>query len=536
MLLELKQVLVASCHFHLKCNSPSGLVLTEVMSEDNVGPRRTQTQTTDGTHDTYDHEISLVDATVPRDSQNRSRTPSPSPAWRDLVRKPTKESVREQLARRKYAKWQQERYSSAQVGFVANKGKSREHIPEQASPTTEEGAQTTVTDFARVSSDRGRKSRRKQDGTGESDSSSVIDILYENQRGWFFFGIPLYSHSSLLNLDPAPWMTKDFKDSAVDITNAQVPDPSWIWGWKTWYVDMSYDVDEEGWQYSFSFGKKWAWHGSHPWFHSFVRRRRWLRKRTKRGDGRGEEKSGTMDAAHHLTADYFTIHSKRDRSPASLGINGTSTATPSSYEIISKTHELEENSEDIKDIPNLFKALHLAKVDREKIEAVGKFVDQGADELTYLKEKVPEILSLLVFQTSRTQLLNLLRQSAEGSQKRAASEADSQAERSRREALLSAAQAVENQINGLEYWSDPKHTLVDDSHDESGVQVDQAPRVVSEEHLANDIRGISSDAEVDVDPTLRLAQAAQQSQQRSQDKGKGKEVVNEDADSDKEDS
>src|ERR1700753_615986 len=79
----------------------------------------------------------------------------------------------------------------------------------------------------------------------ENTPQSAIDILYENQRGTFLCGLPFFSSASLLNFDPPPWVTETHAPSAVDITNAQVPDPSWEWDWKTWYVDMSRDVDEE---------------------------------------------------------------------------------------------------------------------------------------------------------------------------------------------------------------------------------------------------------------------------------------------------
>ena len=242
-----------------------------------------------------------------------------------------------------------------------------------------------------------------------------VDILYENQRGLFFFGIPLYSHSSLLNFDPGPWMTQELKDSAVNITNAQVPDPTWEWAWKSWYVDMSYDVDEEGWQYSFHFARRFAWHGNHPWFHSYVRRRRWLRKRVKKHATSFNAKNGSMGAAHLLTTDYFTIHSKRDKNPAS-NLDDVPTARSS---WMSPRSLVDENQipEEIKDVPSMLRGLKLATIDREKVDIVKKFIDQGGEELAYLEAVIPEIMSFLVYQNSRRQLLQYLKQVAADAQK-----------------------------------------------------------------------------------------------------------------------
>lgn len=108
----------------------------------------------------------------------------------------------------------------------------------------------------------------------ETTKYAAIDVLYENQRGAWLCGLPLFSSASLLNFDPPAWRNGLGQASPVSVVDAQTPDPSWRWAWPTWYVDMSADVDEEGWQYSFMFRQKTSWHGSHPWFHSFVRRRR----------------------------------------------------------------------------------------------------------------------------------------------------------------------------------------------------------------------------------------------------------------------
>jgi hypothetical protein len=199
-----------------------------------------------------------------------------------------------------------------------------------------------------------------------------IDVLYENQRGWFVFGIPLFSSKALWNfrVDPAPWVDSKFRPSAVNITNAQVPDPSWVWDWKSWYVDMSLDVDEEGWQYSLLF-KGSPWHGNHPWFHSFVRRRRWLRKRVKQ---RLLPKT-KENARERLFGEAFSIGTTLARS-ATLGNMSAQDSSMSSL------------NEEVRDVATLMSKLKKAAIDREKIVVIHKFIDDGGEELHYLAEQV----------------------------------------------------------------------------------------------------------------------------------------------------
>lgn len=222
---------------------------------------------------------------------------------------------------------------------------------------------------------------RTEPGPPTSTPSSHIDILYENQRGWFIFGIPLFSSKALWNLriDPSPWLDAKFKPSAVNITNAQVPDPSWTWDWKSWYVDMSLDVDEEGWQYSLLF-KGSAWHGNHPWFHSFVRRRRWLRRRVKqRVMPRSKE-----SARERLFGDAFSIGTTLARS--------TTLATLSAQDS-GKT----SLNDEVRDIATLMGKLKKAAIDREKIIFIHRFIDDGGEELHYLAEQVrPQFISLIL--------------------------------------------------------------------------------------------------------------------------------------------
>lgn len=203
---------------------------------------------------------------------------------------------------------------------------------------------------------------------------SHIDVLFENQRGWFVFGIPLFSSKALWNfrIDPSPWVDANFKPSAVNITNAQVPDPSWVWDWKSWYVDMSLDVDEEGWQYSLLF-KGSPWHGNHPWFHSFVRRRRWLRKRIKQ-----KLPPKTKETQRErLFGETFSIGTTLARS-TTVGTGTLSTLNSTQVSL----------DEEVRDIATLMRKLKKAAIDREKIIIIHKFIDDGGEELHYLAEQV----------------------------------------------------------------------------------------------------------------------------------------------------
>lgn len=357
--------------------------------------------------------IDLIDNTTPSQPLERDLTRSETRSSHFLRRKNlTRDSVKNELQKRKYAKWQRERLN------VSNT-ESRSHSLSRA--TTKN---TTATDHQSLGKegvddvnilDIAPVQTEATDNLKAEDNpepNSELEVLYENQRGWFLFGIPFYSSRSLLQFDPPAWVNKDLRESLVNITNAQLPDPSWEWAWPTWYVDMSDDVDEEGWQYSFSFLPKFGWHGTHPWFHSYVRRRRWVRLRVKKKYTRLKNGVDQTDfhMAHLLNEDYFTIHSQTLASVEPSIAPPTATNVPSSSYIRrdlggSPERHVEDN---IDNIPRLLEVIKNAIVDREKIEALRKFLGQGGEELFYLPDKVPEVLGLFVFRTSRWQFLKLL--------------------------------------------------------------------------------------------------------------------------------
>ncbi|KAL8897943.1 MAG: hypothetical protein Q9207_006951 [Kuettlingeria erythrocarpa] len=485
--------------------------------------------------DDYDHPIKLQDVTKTKDPIVTTDLPESSGV--SLTRKWTRGTLRKELAKRKYAKWQE---AATDRGGDAGEADIEPDQP---------GEGEMATSFNEAQSKMGPlnqfiKKPAAQAGKDQETPApeTAIDILYENQRGWFLFGMPLYSSASLLNFDPGPWQTSTFQDSPVNITNAQVPDPSWTWDWRTWYVDMSHDVDEEGWEYSFSFQAKFAWHGSHPWFHSFARRRRWLRKRVKVKAAKTNGGNGTMDEAHRLNADYFTIHgaSRRERSPDSSA--GGTSGKRSSYLAYDGQVESDDNEQDPNDIPNvvaLLSILKKASVDREKIVAVRTFLAQGGDELHYLADNMDEIMGLLIYQTSRQQLIDHFLESIEQAKKDLhppdndeTKDRDQDALQRRIKNLSQAISASRSYLQRLDYWKGGPESA--ETSGEPTLEVapafgtvdanwSEATRAhIFEANQDHEIRGISKDAEVDVAPSL-LRTAQGQAGGGSVDKGKGKE-------------
>ncbi|QIW94627.1 hypothetical protein AMS68_000145 [Peltaster fructicola] len=405
------------------------------------------------------HHISLNDRTI---SQDLLSTPArePSVAERSdseilgsaasseepLIRKPTGSSLRDnlqqQINRQKFAKYQSHRYEQNKQDLALAEHSSAPQGVLERSRARAAGLLNK------------KRTLRKAD-----DRDAVLDILYENQRGSFFCGIPRYSSNSLLQFDPRPWQNADFRTSAVDIRNAQVPDPSWQWAWKSWYVDMSRDVDEEGWEYSFAFSPQFAWHGNHPWFHSFVRRRRWLRRRVRK-----DTAHKTKERAHELAPDYFTIHTK---------VLSAGSQTEHSWDPLRNPDDEKFEDVDVPDILALTRIMSKARIDREKLLAVRKFVQQGGEDLHYLANRMPEIMSLFIYQSSRRQLLAELIHHHDAVSKRRSSlskhthddddktKQSHDAETRKADNLLNAIDAAEAQVLKLEYWSDIKEMAQD---------------------------------------------------------------------------
>ena len=296
---------------------------------------------------------------------------------------------------------------------------------------------------------------------------------------------------------------------------------------------MSHDVDEEGWEYSFSFQPSFAWHGSHPWFHSFVRRRRWLRKRIK-AHPQKESKKDDMKAAHMLAAEYFTIHPKRDVSPDSTGIRTTADRS-TYYSNTADEADVDEGFPDICDVNALMAALKKSRIDREKIAAIINFMENGGDELYYLAERMAHIMASFIYQTSRRQVHSLLLRALDEATVDVDESGKSQAQENelksrKKENLLKAVQSAGIHINDEEYWSDIREKATEDEPPDAPIErktldatkpsgnPGQGPEIDENAHtdIGDELRGIPDDAHTSEEPGIKWRKS-------NDSQGKGKE-------------
>ncbi|KAM0555015.1 hypothetical protein ACHAPJ_006363 [Fusarium lateritium] len=278
------------------------------------------------------------------------------------------------------------------------------------------------------------------------ERETAIDILYENERGGFLCGVALFSAQALGGLDPPAWTNGYHKASPSSIHNAQVPDPTWEWAWSEWRVNHQEGVDENGWEYSFHFSKKFSWHKG-KWWNSFVRRRAWTRKRIRK---RPED---VPSDPHMLNADYFTVQPASHKSHKSHASVTSSRLSRSSMSQMSAV-DGDEKPSDIDNVQDLMVALRQARIDREKLDAVDNYMEHATD-LENLQHEMHEIMSLFVFQQSRRILLSRLMEIHD--------EATAQVKktnttelRERNQALKDAVHHADEEVRKLAYWSDVK--------------------------------------------------------------------------------
>lgn len=109
---------------------------------------------------------------------------------------------------------------------------------------------------------------------------TACDYIVEYQRGFKFFGIPLYSHKSLIPFaDPSDFQTPGGRKLLLSYGNMQnypLPDLDWDWDWERWYVLMTDFVDDQGWMYA-----GWSGWSAKYQLGTGIRRRIWVRRRRR---------------------------------------------------------------------------------------------------------------------------------------------------------------------------------------------------------------------------------------------------------------
>ncbi|ORX91877.1 hypothetical protein K493DRAFT_316900 [Basidiobolus meristosporus CBS 931.73] len=205
----------------------------------------------------------------------------------------------------------------------------------------------------------------------DEEPTTKVEILYENQRGLWICGTPHFSYKMLNPFDNPPWTDEYQRFSPVDIHSAQLPDPSWVWADPYWHIDMSGDVDEDGWEYAFIFQCQ-SWHGDFRFFRSFVRRRRWIRHR------KYKDRKPTF-------AEQQMIYPLKDGAEDD---EAQEPAPAKSEDIIARLEE--------------------CRIDRERFVVIKDYFQSCGE--SELRSKIHEILCALNYSYSRTRFLSMVNQ------------------------------------------------------------------------------------------------------------------------------
>lgn len=167
-----------------------------------------------------------------------------------------------------------------------------------------------------------------------------------------------------------------------------------------------------------------------------------------------------------LTSDYFTIHPKADPSRSSSRVDSIRDSRYSIINLAKQEMEMEEHKLEICDITHLLVALKMARIDREKTEAVESFVEHGGEDLFYLRERMHDIMGQFIFQASRKLfVIHLSRMYDEATAKRKKRQENGEEESSkdakRLENLEVAVRHADEEVRRLEYWSDQRELVRD---------------------------------------------------------------------------
>ncbi|KAG9241290.1 hypothetical protein BJ878DRAFT_521478 [Calycina marina] len=301
---------------------------------------------------------------------------------------------------------------------------------------------------------RPRSSASKQAKAHEEDPDEITEVLWENERGLVLCCcFPMFSSAALGNLDPAKWTDVNHNRSTKDPSNInEVPDPTWEWVDATWRSVMDDGKDDQGWEYSFMFFRKFQWHKHSKWWNSFVRRRAWTRKRRRIHHYENNQMRPEITGQDR---DYDLIHRATRSRSRSLG--RTYKLDPRPFSVISVEGKANPMKGDIKDIPHLLLALkHMLKTG-ERVKAVENFIRNSSDD-SYddIKTRMAEMMDYILFQSSRrlllSDLLETLEEAAEQHKDTDDKEDVVSPAQKRLKKLEAALRAADAEVRKLQFW------------------------------------------------------------------------------------
>ena len=158
-----------------------------------------------------------------------------------------------------------------------------------------------------------------------------------------------------------------------------------------------------------------------------------------------------------LTTDYFLIRPASTRqSYGSLASSRDPSKAASMSQVSSVSGEPLKLPE-IEDVDTLMRLLKKCRIDREKLEAVTNYLENGLD-LEQLAEIMHDVMGIFIFQASRRLLLSHLMQiydSTTEELEQSKEEGDTGLQ-DRQEALKKAIKHADEEVRRLAYWSDVK--------------------------------------------------------------------------------
>lgn len=203
----------------------------------------------------------------------------------------------------------------------------------------------------------------------------VMEYQIESERGILVMGSRLFTENALMPLDPAHYSSLDGEALGSALTDYEIPDESWVWLWSRWYVDMTADVDDHGWCYSWRFRSR-HWRGHHRILRSFVRQRMWKRPRIKR-------------------AALARLLAAQERDPLrDAGADG-----PEDDALLDAAAEPFQQVR-----AELLRALEPCRNDREKVDAILKYMEEHPGEADFFSQSRDFLMGTLMFPVSRKAL------------------------------------------------------------------------------------------------------------------------------------